>query len=315
MDRDHRPRLRAGRGDGGGHRGARPAGARSGAGPRAGPRRGTGRGARFAPRARRRAPRPGRVGSRPRRSPRRRTSSWWRTPVRCSPPSPWRPPGPPRPSMLPSVADTPEQLTAANVALGWVENAGIALAGLVAGALLAVSDPALTLAVGSALMVTAALLAPASEAGADRRPRTRQSRRSRSRRGARLGHGQRGRRAAAGDADHAVAGHRRPRRAVRRARRRRHGRGGGLGGVPPGVLRRWARSSPAVSAALLVGRRLGVPILLSALVQSVGARCWWRSPGRSSWPHCSWASRVRGRGGARRRPVARCCSGPCRRTS
>jgi MFS family permease len=61
-------------------------------------------------------------------------------------------------SMLPSVADTPEQLTAANVALGWVENAGIALAGLVAGALLAVSDPALTLAVGSALMVTAALL-------------------------------------------------------------------------------------------------------------------------------------------------------------
>ena len=62
-------------------------------------------------------------------------------------------------SVLPSLADTPEQLTAANVALGWVENAGIAMAGLVAGALLAVSGPALTLVVGAALMVVAAGLA------------------------------------------------------------------------------------------------------------------------------------------------------------
>ncbi len=61
-------------------------------------------------------------------------------------------------SMLPAVADTPEQLTAANVALGWAENLSIALAGLLAGGLLAVSDPELTLAVGSALMLGAALL-------------------------------------------------------------------------------------------------------------------------------------------------------------
>ena len=61
-------------------------------------------------------------------------------------------------SILPAVVDTPEQLTAANVALGWVENLGIAMAGLMAGALLAVSDPSLTLAVGSALMLIAGLL-------------------------------------------------------------------------------------------------------------------------------------------------------------
>lgn len=61
-------------------------------------------------------------------------------------------------SMLPSVADTPEQLTAANVALGWVENAAIALAGILAGALLAFSGPWLTLSAGAGLMVVAALL-------------------------------------------------------------------------------------------------------------------------------------------------------------
>ena len=77
-------------------------------------------------------------------------------------------------SSLPSVADTPEQLTAANVALGWVENAAIALAGILAGTLLAVAGPWLTLAVGAFLMIVAALLvAPPREGRTGRVPERR----------------------------------------------------------------------------------------------------------------------------------------------
>lgn len=60
-------------------------------------------------------------------------------------------------AMLPALAETPEQLTSANVGLGWVENLGIAGAGLVAGLLLAVSDPEITLAVSVLLLLLAAL--------------------------------------------------------------------------------------------------------------------------------------------------------------
>jgi hypothetical protein len=60
-------------------------------------------------------------------------------------------------AVLPTLADTPEQLTAGNVALGWVENGAIAAAGLVAGLLLAVSDPGFTLGFCALLMLVAAL--------------------------------------------------------------------------------------------------------------------------------------------------------------
>src|SRR3954465_333726 len=60
-------------------------------------------------------------------------------------------------AVLPTLADTPEQLTAGNVALGWVENAAIAGAGLVAGLLLAVSDPGITLGACAVLMLVAAI--------------------------------------------------------------------------------------------------------------------------------------------------------------
>src|SRR5215472_7414947 len=39
-------------------------------------------------------------------------------------------------ALIPSVAATPDQLTAANVAAGWLEAAGVATAGLLAGALI-----------------------------------------------------------------------------------------------------------------------------------------------------------------------------------
>ena len=60
-------------------------------------------------------------------------------------------------AMLPALAETPEQLTSANVGLGWVENAGIAGAGLLAGLLLLVSDPEVTLTVSAVLLLLAAL--------------------------------------------------------------------------------------------------------------------------------------------------------------
>jgi MFS family permease len=61
-------------------------------------------------------------------------------------------------ALLPGAADTPEQLTGANVALGWVENAAIAGAGLLAGVLLAVTGPWLTLACGAVLVLLAAVV-------------------------------------------------------------------------------------------------------------------------------------------------------------
>jgi hypothetical protein len=74
--------------------------------------------------------------------------------------------------LMPSVAATPDQLTAANVLVGWVEAAGLAASGLMAGALIALGGVATVFAVCAGLGVGAALLvaglrtatsAPASE--------------------------------------------------------------------------------------------------------------------------------------------------------
>lgn len=61
-------------------------------------------------------------------------------------------------SLLPGLSASPRDLTAANVALGWMESAGAVVAGLVAGILLAASGPGLVLAVMAALVLTAACL-------------------------------------------------------------------------------------------------------------------------------------------------------------
>jgi MFS family permease len=61
-------------------------------------------------------------------------------------------------TLLPSVSVTPDQLTAANVAVSWVEAAGIAAAGLMTGALIAVAGVASVFAVCAGLGLAAALL-------------------------------------------------------------------------------------------------------------------------------------------------------------
>jgi MFS family permease len=61
-------------------------------------------------------------------------------------------------TLIPSVAVTPGQLTAANVAVGWVEAVGIAASGLLAGALIAVGGVAVVFAVCAGLGVAALLL-------------------------------------------------------------------------------------------------------------------------------------------------------------
>jgi MFS family permease len=61
-------------------------------------------------------------------------------------------------TLIPSVAATPDQLTAANVLVGWVEAAGFAAAGLLAGALIAVGGVATVFAVCAGLGLGAAML-------------------------------------------------------------------------------------------------------------------------------------------------------------
>jgi len=61
-------------------------------------------------------------------------------------------------ALIPSVAATPDQLTAANVVVGWMEAAGIAAAGLLAGVLVSLAGVGSVFAVCAALGVLAALL-------------------------------------------------------------------------------------------------------------------------------------------------------------
>jgi MFS family permease len=61
-------------------------------------------------------------------------------------------------TLIPSVAVTPDQLTAANVAVGWMEAAGFAASGLLAGVLIATGGVAVVFAVCAGLGVAAMLL-------------------------------------------------------------------------------------------------------------------------------------------------------------
>ena len=61
-------------------------------------------------------------------------------------------------ALIPSVAATPDQLTAANVVAGWLEAAGMAASGLLAGVLIAVAGVGSVFAVCAGLAVLAALL-------------------------------------------------------------------------------------------------------------------------------------------------------------
>src|SRR5215468_1210762 len=61
-------------------------------------------------------------------------------------------------TLLPSVSVTPDQLTAANVAVSWVEAAGITAAGLLVGVLISVAGIASVFAVCAGLGLAAALL-------------------------------------------------------------------------------------------------------------------------------------------------------------
>jgi Major Facilitator Superfamily/Cyclic nucleotide-binding domain len=62
-------------------------------------------------------------------------------------------------TLIPSVSVTPDQLTAANVAVSWVEAAGIAAAGLLTGVLISVAGVAAVFVVCAGLGLAAALLA------------------------------------------------------------------------------------------------------------------------------------------------------------
>jgi hypothetical protein len=61
-------------------------------------------------------------------------------------------------ALIPAVAATPDQLTAANVVVGWLEAAGTAGAGLLVGVLISVAGVGSVFAVCAGLAVTAALL-------------------------------------------------------------------------------------------------------------------------------------------------------------
>ena len=61
-------------------------------------------------------------------------------------------------TLVPALAATPEELTAANVALNWIEAVSIMVSGLLVGLLVAVSDVAAVFAVGAVLGVIAVLL-------------------------------------------------------------------------------------------------------------------------------------------------------------
>jgi MFS family permease len=60
--------------------------------------------------------------------------------------------------LIPSVAATPDQLTAANVVVGWLEAAGVAAAGLLAGVLITLAGVGSVFAVYAGLGLMAALL-------------------------------------------------------------------------------------------------------------------------------------------------------------
>jgi hypothetical protein len=61
-------------------------------------------------------------------------------------------------ALIPSVAATPDQLTAVNVIVGWLEATGMAVAGLLAGVLILVGGVGSVFAVCAGLAVVAALL-------------------------------------------------------------------------------------------------------------------------------------------------------------
>lgn len=61
-------------------------------------------------------------------------------------------------ALLPALAATPDQLTAANVIVGWVEAAGVAVAGLLTGVEITLGGPAVVFAVCAGLGLTAAAL-------------------------------------------------------------------------------------------------------------------------------------------------------------
>ena len=61
-------------------------------------------------------------------------------------------------ALIPSVAATPDQLTAANVVVGWMEAAGVAAAGLLAGVLISLAGVGSVFAVCAGLGLLAALL-------------------------------------------------------------------------------------------------------------------------------------------------------------
>jgi MFS family permease len=61
-------------------------------------------------------------------------------------------------TLIPSVASTPDQLTAANVVVAWVEATGIAASGLLAGVLIAVAGVGSVFVICAGLAVVAALL-------------------------------------------------------------------------------------------------------------------------------------------------------------
>ncbi len=69
-------------------------------------------------------------------------------------------------TLLPSVAATPDQLTAANVVVGWLEGAGVAAAGLLAGLLISLAGVGSVFVVCAGLGLVAALLAAGLRVGA-----------------------------------------------------------------------------------------------------------------------------------------------------
>ena len=123
-------------------------------------------------------------------------------------------------ALIPSLAATPDQLTAANVVAGWLEAAGAAAAGLLVGVLISLAGVGSVFAVCAGLGLAAALLV----AGL----RARRWRRSRSGRRTPARYGRGRRRPAAGGPAAAAAAHAGP--ADRRCGR--GGRAGPAGGDP-----------------------------------------------------------------------------------
>jgi MFS family permease len=76
-------------------------------------------------------------------------------------------------TLIPSVSVTPDQLTAANVVVSWVEAAGIALAGLLVGVLISLGGVASVFTVCAGLGVVAALLIARLRVGSLASPRER----------------------------------------------------------------------------------------------------------------------------------------------